>query len=132
MGKTLSGGIQLAWTDYTVLSKSSHCSLLEVKPLTGFKHQIRVHLADGLLCPVLGDYKFAGPLFRKSEPLNKKMIAIGKVSDYSSECVYLHAYQLIVPQDSGKPLVITAPLPNLFLRTASALGLLPNRLLATH
>ena len=123
VGRTLSGNVQLARTDYKELSRTDTCSLLEVKPVTGFKHQIRVHLADGILCPVLGDYKFAGPIFRLSKLINNKMTAIGSTKGYNRAFVYLHAYQLVVPQDEGDPIIITAPLPDHFIRAATGLRL---------
>uniref|UniRef100_A0A8C8SRU3 Pseudouridylate synthase RPUSD4, mitochondrial n=1 Tax=Pelusios castaneus TaxID=367368 RepID=A0A8C8SRU3_9SAUR len=48
-----------AVTRYCVLSSSSSCSLLELQPITGVKHQLRVHVAYGLGCPILGDHKYA-------------------------------------------------------------------------
>eukprot|EP00045_Choanoeca_perplexa_P017755 m.264615 g.264615 ORF g.264615 m.264615 type:complete len:67 (-) comp17624_c0_seq6:5968-6168(-) len=30
-------------------------ALLELTPLTGRKHQLRVHCAQALLCPIVGD-----------------------------------------------------------------------------
>lgn len=89
----------------------------------GFKHQLRVHMADGLVCPVLGDYKFGGPLFRLHESLRRKMKAMEYVRGY----FYLHAAQLEIPNYSGrkgKSLVITAPPPPHFVQTAKMLGLL--------
>ncbi|XP_026527216.1 mitochondrial RNA pseudouridine synthase RPUSD4 [Notechis scutatus] len=50
---------QLAVTRYRVLSSWSTCSVLELEPITGVKHQIRVHLAYGLGCPILGDHKYS-------------------------------------------------------------------------
>lgn len=48
---------KLAKTGYKVLGESGKYSLLEIKLLTGRKHQIRVHLADEG-CPVVGDKKY--------------------------------------------------------------------------
>lgn len=48
---------KLAKTEYKVLKESAHCSLLEIKLLTGRKNQIRVHMADQG-CPVVGDKKY--------------------------------------------------------------------------
>ena len=121
------GDIGLAWTKYTVLDHDDecHCSLLDIELVTGFKHQIRVHLADHLNCPVLGDYKFAGPVFRRFKNLAKKMEYIGKQRGYTRGPVYLHAYEVQIPrQERGKPpLVINAPLPMYFVDTLNSLGL---------
>ncbi len=93
----------------------------------GFKHQLRVHLADGLMCPVLGDYKFGGRLFRLSDTLRRKVKSLECVRGY----MYLHAAELRIPADhdhrddrnKGKALVIKAPPPPHFKRTAVMLGL---------
>lgn len=42
-----------------VLSKANSTSLIELSPVTGVKHQLRVHLGFGLACPVLGDHKYS-------------------------------------------------------------------------
>lgn len=77
-----------AVTKYRVLDSSSGCSLVELQPLTGkltevpvnpflrlntqqplpltvcfqsagAKHQMRVHMAFALSCPILGDHKYS-------------------------------------------------------------------------
>ena len=48
---------KLSLTEYTVLKESKGLSLLEIKLLTGRKHQIRVHLSERGH-PVVGDKKY--------------------------------------------------------------------------
>lgn len=87
----------------------------------GFKHQIRVHLADGLGCPILGDHKFAGPVLRASTQLKKKVEGINKTNR-----LHLHAREIAIPgylAPTGKPLVIKAPPPKYFIKTATEQGL---------
>lgn len=48
-----------AVTEYRVLGPSLHgCTWLELHPFTGRKHQLRVHCAQALGMPILGDYKY--------------------------------------------------------------------------
>ncbi|CAM6100238.1 unnamed protein product [Calypogeia fissa] len=50
---------QVAITDYKVIGPSYHgCTWLELHPVTGRKHQLRVHCAEVLGTPVLGDMKY--------------------------------------------------------------------------
>ncbi|MCS6910025.1 MAG: RluA family pseudouridine synthase [Anaerolineales bacterium] len=44
-----------ALTEYRVVEKFAAHSLLECRPLTGRTHQIRLHLAHVLKCPIVGD-----------------------------------------------------------------------------
>lgn len=114
----------MAWTDYKVLSRNgTNASLVDIDLKTGFKHQIRAHLADGLNCPILGDYLFAGPLFRKDSSLVRKMHFIGNQNGYTRGPVYLHAYEVHIPRKGCDPIVIKAPLPHYFVKTLKALQL---------
>ena len=74
-GRTANG--KHAVTEYTVLKTTGQRSLLEVRTLTGRKHQIRVHLAD-LGCPIAGDDRYgkdAKNRFNPPEKLSKKRLA---------------------------------------------------------
>ncbi|XP_050268996.1 RNA pseudouridine synthase 3, mitochondrial isoform X2 [Quercus robur] len=50
---------QEAITEYRVLGpKINGCSWIELHPLTSRKHQLRVHCAEALGTPIVGDYKY--------------------------------------------------------------------------
>ncbi|KAK7308196.1 hypothetical protein VNO77_41796 [Canavalia gladiata] len=57
---------QHAITEYRVIASSSHgYTWLELSPLTGRKHQLRVHCAEVLGTPIVGDYKYGWQTHRK-------------------------------------------------------------------
>ncbi len=86
-------GSQRAELSYTLLRNQANAFLVEVRPITGRPHQIRVQMAS-LKCPILGDLKYGAP-----EPLPDKSIA-------------LHARQLGFSHPVSKEwLLITAQLP---------------------
>ena len=79
----------------------------------GLKHQLRVHLAEGLHCPAVGDYKFGGRLLRMDVKLTKKL----KSMDLERGHLYLHAKEISIPGyhgDEKPPLTLEAPLPSHF------------------
>lgn len=49
---------QHAITEYRVISSYYGYTWLELSPLTGRKHQLRVHCAEVLGTPIVGDYKY--------------------------------------------------------------------------
>jgi len=86
---------KLSRTAYGVLRQAKDFCLLEVTPLTGRKHQIRVHLA-GIGHPIVGDPKY------------------GKAGDSHSRLA-LHARSLTFNHPgSGKRLTFEAPVPGFF------------------
>ena len=115
--------VKVARTDFAVLTTHhSKSALLELRPVTGFKHQLRVHLPGALGIPILGDYKYGGSQFRKDEGLVKRLEALGP--SFYKGVVYLHAFQLVLPKYSrGCDLVINAPLPHHFTGTLQKLSL---------
>ncbi|NXW88477.1 RUSD4 synthase, partial [Alopecoenas beccarii] len=88
-----------AVTRFRVLGSSSACSLLELQPITGVKHQIRVHLAYGLGCPVLGDHKYSH--WSKLAPQKLPEITLKRLKLAQSKArhvpLHLHALRLSLP-----------------------------------
>lgn len=83
-------GAQHARTEYRIRQQSRGC-LLELKPQTGRRHQLRVQLASRG-APILGDRKYG--------------------SRIAFEGIALHAWSLtLVHPVRGEPLTLTAPLP---------------------
>ncbi|MGE0770936.1 MAG: RluA family pseudouridine synthase [Cyclobacteriaceae bacterium] len=79
--------------DYRVLSASGNYYLLQVNPVTGRPHQIRVQLAS-IGCPIVGDLKYG------SEHL----------SDGASICLHAHALSFEHPVKKSA-MRIEAPVP---------------------
>ena len=63
--------IEKAQTFFNVIDKNLNCSLVELKPITGRKHQIRKQLY-AIGHPIYGDKKYN--LFRSKKYLNKKLM----------------------------------------------------------
>ena len=89
---------QPAVTDYTMLGSNGTLSLIEFVPRTGRTHQIRLHAAFGLGCPVVGD-----PFYGPSE---------GEWSA-SAQPMMLHAQSIVLPLYASKPAIeVEAPVPD--------------------
>jgi len=94
---TLDAAGQPATTGYRVIAEGEGVSLLELQPKTGRTHQLRVHCAYALQCPVIGD-----PFYGEKE---------GRFAHRESNLM-LHATNVVIPYDAKKPAVsATAPLP---------------------
>jgi len=91
----------------TILNSFQDCSLAEIKPETGYTHQIRSHLAlSGH--PILGDR-----LYKKIDTTTSELIAR----------TALHAYQITFNHPSTlSPITITAPYPDDFIDTLEKLA----------
>lgn len=94
-------GAKLATLEYTVLRALADCTLIELAPLTGRMHQLRVQAAwRGH--PVLGDAQYGGtrPFGPPAEQPRDRVIA-------------LHARRLTLEHPFTKePLTVEAPLPD--------------------
>lgn len=100
-----------ARTQYRVIeSLARRFALMELKPLTGRTHQLRVHL-QAIGCPIVGDEKYGGD----SEQARDVGIADG---------LHLHARRIVIPASgSGKKIDVTAPLPPHIKESFKALGI---------
>ena len=90
--------IEKARTIYKVLDKNSICSLVEMKPITGRKHQLRKQLYDNGN-PIYGDQKYR--FSNNDKAINKDLM--------------LHSYQLRF-MINNKKYTYTALLPDYFKR----------------
>ncbi|XP_040546352.1 mitochondrial RNA pseudouridine synthase RPUSD4 isoform X1 [Gallus gallus] len=116
-----------AVTQYRVLASSSACSLLELQPITGVKHQLRVHLAYGLGCPILGDHKYSH--WSKLAPQKLPEITLKRLKLQQSKSrhlpLHLHAYRLSLPlgTSGSKRIDLVCEPPSFFHRTLRKLEL---------
>ena len=125
-----------AVTEYQTLKVKGNAALLELTPVTGFKHQIRVHLGLGLGCPVLGDHKFSSLLFDgKPQKIHGDILKRLQVRESKSRNLpmLLHAKRIQIPlggQDEAnegrKQVKIECSLPHHFVRIMKALKLQPS------
>ena len=103
-----SGAGQIARTRYRVLDRAGNSTAwVELQPLTGRTHQLRVHLA-AIGHPIVGDGKYGGPEAFLSGSISRKM--------------HLHARRLIIDHPDGAPLDVTAELPEHFASSMAQLG----------
>ena len=89
--------VEKAETYFNVIDKNSFCSLIEMKPITGRKHQLRKQLLK-LGHPIIGDNKYN---FQKPNSINKK------------KNLMLHAYEIKF-KINEKKYTYFAPLPVYF------------------
>lgn len=97
-----------ARTRYRVLDRAGNrAAWVELQPLTGRTHQLRVHMA-AIGHPIIGDGKYGGPESFLTGSISRKM--------------HLHARRLIIDHPDGTPLDVTAPLPTHFAASMEQLG----------
>ncbi|XP_022749158.1 RNA pseudouridine synthase 4, mitochondrial isoform X2 [Durio zibethinus] len=77
---------QHAITEYSVIKTSSHgYTWLELSPLTGRKHQLRVHCAEILGTPIVGDYKYGWQAHRRWQNLPESDLGKNSNEKFSKE-----------------------------------------------
>ncbi len=103
-----SGEGQSARTRYRVLDRAGNRACwVELQPLTGRTHQLRVHMA-AIGHPIVGDGKYGGPDAFLSGSISRKM--------------HLHARRLIIDHPDGDVIDVRAELPEHFANTMAGLG----------
>ena len=100
-------GAQASQSRYRTLATSDEAALLELQPLTGRMHQLRVHMAH-LGRPLAGDVRYGGPL---------------TLAGHAAPRLMLHAWRLDFPHPEGGRRTAEAPPPEDFARLAAACGL---------
>ncbi len=102
-------GGQYAVTHFATVSQAApRASWLALYPVTGRTHQLRAHMA-AIGHPIIGDGKYGDE----------------ERSDAGTEIsrkLHLHARTLILPRRAGRPLEVTAPLPEHMQETWAFLG----------
>jgi 23S rRNA pseudouridine955/2504/2580 synthase len=102
-----------AITDYRTLDHAARkLAWLELKPLTGRTHQLRVHCV-AIRAPILGDVKYAEP---------DQNNAFSAVVEGLSTDMHLHARALRLPHPAGGTLLVEAELPPHMSETFRTLG----------
>ena len=100
-------GAQGSQSRYRTLAASDHGAVVELEPLTGRMHQLRVHMAN-LGRPLIGDVRYGGAL---TTPVG------------AAPRLMLHATKLSFPHPEGGTTTVEAPPPEDFQTLRSALGL---------
>lgn len=103
---------QPAKTNYRVIDRAGNRACwIELQPLTGRTHQLRVHLA-AIGHPIVGDGKYGGQDAFLTGSISRKM--------------HLHARRLIIDHPDGDKLDVTADLPDHFAASMEQLGFDPS------
>jgi 23S rRNA pseudouridine955/2504/2580 synthase len=102
---------QSARTRYRVVDRAAkRAAWVELQPLTGRTHQLRVHMA-AIGHPIVGDGKYGG----------QDAFLTGSVS----RKLHLHARRLVIDHPDGGRLDVTAELPEHFATSMEQLGFNP-------
>lgn len=102
---------QTARTRYRVLDRAGNRACwMELQPLTGRTHQLRVHMA-AIGHPIVGDGKYGGPEAFLTGTISRKM--------------HLHARRLLIDHPDGDLIDVVAELPDHFANSMEQLGFDP-------
>jgi 23S rRNA pseudouridine1911/1915/1917 synthase len=105
-------GATVAVTHFSVRARaSSGAALLAVAPVTGRTHQIRVHASHAGV-PLVGDRPYGG--------LVRVTLPTGRVVE--PRRIALHAARVVVPDEHGEPVEMSAPIPPDLAELWSLLG----------
>jgi 23S rRNA pseudouridine955/2504/2580 synthase len=95
-------------TRYRIIERAGNAaSFVELQPLTGRTHQLRVHMA-AIGHPIVGDGKYGGKAAFLTGSISRKM--------------HLHARRLRIDSPGGSPIDVTAALPAHFADSLLSLG----------
>ncbi|WEK48119.1 MAG: RluA family pseudouridine synthase [Candidatus Andeanibacterium colombiense] len=99
---------QAAKTRFRVIERAAkRAAWVELQPLTGRTHQLRVHMA-AIGHPIVGDGKYGGQDAFLTGSVSRKM--------------HLHARRLVIDHPDGTKLDVTAELPDHFASSMDHLG----------
>ncbi len=79
-----------ATLDYEIIGRTDKYTILEVKPITGRHHQIRVQLSH-MGCPIKGDLKYGAPRSNPDGGIHLHARAISFVHPVKKELIYIEA-----------------------------------------
>jgi len=114
-------GAKRAVTDYAVIdAAATRAAWVALEPVTGRTHQLRAHMA-AIGHPIVGDGKYGG-----SGQENRGDGWGAQLGGGVSRKLHLHARSIALPHPvTGKPLLVTAPLPEHMARTWALFGWRP-------
>ena len=93
---------------YRVIDRAGNrAAWVELQPLTGRTHQLRVHMA-AIGHPIIGDGKYGGPDAFLSGSISRKL--------------HLHARRLVIDAPGGQVIDVTAPLPEHMATSLKQMG----------
>ncbi|MHC5053163.1 MAG: pseudouridine synthase [Planctomycetota bacterium] len=110
-GESVEGALE-AVTGYGVVARGEDASLVEARPLTGRRHQIRAHFAS-IGAPVAGDVRYG------DRDWNRKLAsraALGRLFLHCTEARFAHPV-------TGSEVRVSSPLPPGLERTLVLLGI---------